>query len=255
MTEKEFGTLTRQQLREFYALYHGADLDKKELAQLYKDKTDKFKKVLSLVGSWEAFYSLPDTTVALLFMEIVGLSPGIKDACHAYDPQQSLLKFLESDMEFPELTDEEEALALVCFMAMMGNFEASVSYGVPISTLVELVFKGDDEALFKAVRTDRVSVAVEPIAERIALAQMTEDHSFMDRLAKAITQTKPVRPKTDLDDTRFLLNLLEDSVGLDNLANKDIDALIADDLQAIPGSNTFDRISKLLTQFRNIPRK
>ena len=255
MTEKEFGKLTRQQLREYYAFYHGVGLGRKELAQLYKDHSDKFKEVLSLVGSWVDLYCLPDAIVALLFMEMVGLGPGIKDACQKNDPQQSLLKFLELDMEFPELTEEEEALALVCFMAMMGNFESSVSYGVSISALVELVSKGDDEALFKAVRTDRVSIAVEPITERIALAQITEDHSFMDRLAKAITQTKPPRPKADLDDTRFLLGLLEDSIGLDNLANKDIDELIADDLQAISGSNTFDRLSKLLTQFRNMSRK
>ena len=50
MAEKEFGTLTRQQLREFYAYYHGVGLDRKQLAQLYKDHSDKFQKVPSPLG-------------------------------------------------------------------------------------------------------------------------------------------------------------------------------------------------------------
>lgn len=84
---------------------------------------------------------------------------------------------------------------------------------------------------------------------------MMDDNSFMDRLAKAITKTKPSRPKIELDDTRFLLDLLENVAGLDNLSNKIVDELIADDLQAIPGGNSYDRISKLLTEFRNKYRK
>ncbi len=253
--DKEFGKLSRQQLREFYAHYHGAGTQKSELLQVFKTRESRFRKILTLVGSWGEFYELRASTIVLLFMHVTGLLPAFQAACLQDDPQQGVLDFLDSPQEFIELSDDLEAMGFVLFMAQMGNFQASISFGQSISDMVQRVASGDDEALFKAVRTDRAVLYAEPIAQRIALAQVLNDNAFMDRLAKAVTQTKPARPKPDLDDSRFLLGLLDDAIGLQNIANKTVDELIADDLQAISGSNTFDRISKLLTQFRQMSRK
>jgi hypothetical protein len=253
--DKEFGKLSRQQFREFYAHYYGSGLDKIEVFNLFKERNEQLTKVLSITGSWGCLYDLPAAEITLLFFHTSGLLPLIVEACQSDDPEQGLLDFLESDIEPERLSEENEALALITFMAMAGNFEAIGAFGQSISELVDCVSKGDDDALFNAVIMDRTVLVAEPIACRIALAQMMDDNSFMDRLAKAITKTKPSRPKIELDDTRFLLDLLENVAGLDNLSNKIVDELIADDLQAIPGGNSYDRISKLLTEFRNKYRK
>lgn len=255
MKEKEFGKLSRQQLREFYAFYHGYNIHRSEFNQAIKEQKNRLSKIIYSAGSWGCLYEFPEDGLAIAFLLATKLFDTFVAVTNEKDPQAALLRFMGEDFEPEGLTEEEEHTAIVIYMAIMGNYDGNVCYGESITEMLARVPGGDDEALFRAVRVDRACLEASPAAERIAVAHLMDDSAFMDKLAKAITKTKPMKPRQDLDDTRFLLKLLDHAKGLKSIDNKTVDQLIADDLQAIPGNNTFDRISKLLTDFRRKSRK
>lgn len=255
--EKEFGRLSRRQVREIFALSHQAHINLNELRSLVAESHEKMRAIVDSSGSWGELYEIPVHVLFVLLMESMGLYGGLQLALKDSDDiHQSFLDFFneesDDDLDVPE---EDYPFVFVLSLVLMKNFEATRHFGLSISQMVERVARGDDDLLFTAVICDRSVVQAEPIAARISLAELLEDESFMALLAKAITKTRPALTKRDFDDTRFILSTLQESIGLENIPNKTIDELIADDLEALPGRNSFDRLSKLITQFRNLYRK
>ena len=60
------------------------------------------------------------------------------------------------------------------------------------------------------------------------------DGEFFDHLAKAIKGTRPKRPLEKFDDLRFMIELLDRSVGLKNISQKKIYNLLVEDLELYP---------------------
>ena len=104
---------------------------------------------------------------------------------------------------------------------------------------------------------DRAAFQAEPIAQRICRAQLLNDSSFFDRLAKSITRTKPRRPNMELDDARFVAAVLDDSGGLSELTEKDIEALFLDDLDLYPENRKApaEALKKLIAKVKHIRGK
>lgn len=214
----EFGKLSRQELREFYAYYYQSRLDLSEFAELRVQNVEKLRDYIASSGSWACLYDLPERTIVLLFLAAVNLLDAVISACRVANPHQGLLDFLSDDPE-PGLglSEEDISKAAVLFMPMMGNFEAREQYGQSLNSLLVDAASGSDEALLKAVRVDRTCLGSEVVSERICLAQAISDESFMNLLAKSVTRAKPIRPKPHLDEARFLLTIIDESIGLTNL--------------------------------------
>jgi hypothetical protein len=104
---------------------------------------------------------------------------------------------------------------------------------------------------------DRAAVQAEPIAQRIRRAQLLNDCSFFDRLAKSITRTKPRRPNVGLDDARFVAALLDDSGNLNELTEKDLQALFLDDLELYPDNrrDPAEALKKLIAKVKHVRGK
>jgi len=118
--------------------------------------------------------------------------------------------------------DIEADDSLVTFVAMtvlLTNMESMALFHMPVSGLLERVSNGDDDALFQAVILDASVLHAKPIADRISTAAFYDDRSFFNRLSKAITKTKPARPKGHLDETRLLMQFLDDAGLLEKMSD------------------------------------
>lgn len=52
MPEKEFGNLSRQQLRDFYTYYYQSNIDKAEFSQLVIENNDRVREVVREAEAW-----------------------------------------------------------------------------------------------------------------------------------------------------------------------------------------------------------
>ncbi len=226
-------TVDRGQLRNIYAVLHGAKQQAAEFDELVSSKPEKFNESMKLVPPWGAAYEKPWKNILSALFKVVGLSEKITELAEQDNPANAILKLVDDDPKLDvdpgrDVSDDQKWIGLALFFAFLGNLESVNMYGVPLSQLVEKASEGDDEALFNAVTVDRAAMQAEPIARRICKAQIANDTSFMDRLAKAVTRTRPRRPSEKLDDVRYMLIILhEQSRSVRSSVRKDHYALFS----------------------------
>ena len=93
----------------------------------------------------------------------------------------------------------------------MGNFMMSSFYHLFSqiafkSTLSELLNKGDDKSLLKAIRIDKTSIYSEPVKNRLIKAQLSGDTKFLNKLGNAI-KANPLQKEDTNHETYIVLRL------------------------------------------------
>jgi len=255
--KKEYRKLSRTQLRQLYAYTHKLKVDEEELQAEAATRQDRVKALLDRTGSWGYLYTISHIRLLGAFLVITGMDEEIAAAAQAEDPQAEILSKIEKEWEPErELCEEEEALAIAVVLAVIGNINAVFMFGSTVSDMVEQISAGNEEALLKAVSVDRAAVQAEPIAQRICRAQISGDEAFFQQLAKAITRTKPRRPDKKFDDVRYILSVLDEVIGLNNLSHQSIADLVMHDMQLYPDDTKDPEagLNKLVQKMRKISR-
>ena len=249
---KEFGHLSRDQIRRAYSFLGAFNEGFSELVKIAREND----KIDTLIIPWAHLYEIPYPQCLAIFLVCIGLDDSISEAAKAEDPQEAALSFAETELENTELPDdfdeEDKQIFTAMLMVLTGNVEAIKRFSLPMSELISRVGKGDDEALFQAITIDRSVVACSPINKRICIAQLKGDESFMDRLSKAITRTKPARPKVELDDFRYMMEAMADGVGLEQFKTTQIEDILQHDLGLYTNDSDYSlRALRKLIQKRN----
>ncbi|MEH6625427.1 MAG: hypothetical protein V7739_03205 [Motiliproteus sp.] len=252
MVEKEFGKLTRGQAKQAYASLHEMNEEVKDLEQLASETTN----LDELVTSWAEWYEQPFVNNLVYFVLSLGLGEELKRVSNAPDPQQAFFDFFQSDLadSIPaeDFDVEQKQVVTSLLMGLLGQINSIKQYSQPLSVLVEKASQGDLDSLFRAVTIDRVVVACPSIAKQIAMAQMVGDESFMNRLSKAITRTKPVRPKLQYDDFRYMLEAVVDGVGIESFSSTELEDLLKHELELYTNDSDYSlRAFRKLIQKRN----
>jgi len=255
---KEYGKLSAQQLKELYAHSHKFKQKQKELDQLAKERAEQFTKIFELTPPWSSWYDLPWIKSLAFFLYITGLDIIIAKAVKSTDPQQAVIELLDNadeyDLDIDTLSEEEACVFFSLYFSFVGQLSSISMFDRPMSVLVEQAKNGDDEALFSAVLVDRAVLSSTRITKRIQKANFYNDNSFFDSLAKSITRTRPRRPDKELDDVRFILEALDESVGLDKITEENLYNLIVEDLELYPTENKkdpFGSFKKLVQRRKN----
>jgi hypothetical protein len=259
MTEKEYGKLSLKQLRELYSSYYHLQKEKEELSETIEDRIDRIKQLFDSAPPWAYWYELSWQKGLALFLITLGLDEEFKKATASPDPHQAILDMIAEDYELPideeDITDEEQGVIASLLFSVFNQLEAISIFSLPMSELVEKARNGNDEALLNAVIVDRGAVAAPSVARRIQLAHLAGDEAFLNKLAKAITRTRPRRPAEEYDDLRFMLEALEASKGLDNLSYEQLYNLFVEELQLYPGEermDTFEGLRKLIQRRKKL---
>lgn len=124
MKEKEFGKLSRFQIRELFALHHQVAKQDQELSVLSIQKQDTVSEILQSGIPWSWWYELPYNEFLIFALVKFGLWEEVSAAAKADDPQQAALDFINEENKQP-LSDpdyyppEEQGIISSFFFAMI----------------------------------------------------------------------------------------------------------------------------------------
>ena len=243
--------MTVNSARELYARFHELNSEVEELPGIAREKKEKVEELLRHCPPWANWYELPWKQSLGVFLVLAGLDRLIIEASEADDPHKEIFDYLDTDpdpLNEAELSDEEKSVFISLFMNILHQMKALSIFSVSLSELVEKA-KSDDDALLDAVVVDRSVVSCPSIAQRIQYAQLTNDESFLQKLAKAITRTRPRRPESEYDDLRFMLEALDEMKEYKNATQKQKYELLAVDLELFDtegNRDAFEAFRKLL---------
>lgn len=225
--------------RHFFASYHGANQEKEQFDQLIQSDDERVEELRQHTPPHAHLFELSLAQLLGLYFCAFGIVDEVLDCFQKPDPVQAVLDFFDDDSETSstddEMTIEEKGFALSVLFAVEACIESMEMHSVPMTVLIESARKGDEEALLNAVMVDRSSLGTPTINKRIRLAQRANDDSFLDRLTKAITRTRPRPPKTEFNDLRAVLSFLDDEYGLKNLSAEKLHAILVDGLELYSG--------------------
>ncbi len=252
MYGKEFGKLTRRQAQQVYSSLQEMNEEAKDFAELASN-TDNLD---DLVVPWTEWYNFPYVYTVAGFLLKFNLIDLIQASLNEPDPQQSILDTLSSDLgdtlPVDHYTNEDKQEITAVLMALQGQINAIKQYSQPMSELIRKAVEGDLDCLFRAVTIDRSVVSNFTVAKFISKAQMCDDETFMNRLAKAITKTKPVPSKAKYNDLRYMIEVLAEGVGLEHHTTAQLQSLLIDDLELYNDESDYStRAFRKLIEKRN----
>lgn len=237
--------------RELYSRFHQLNNEVDELPDIAREKKEKVEELLRHCFPWSYWYELPWKQSLGVFLILAGLESLIIDAANSDNPHETIFDYLDTDpdpLNEAELSDEEKSIFISLFMSILHQMRSLSIFSSSLSELVEKA-KTDDDALLDAVVVDRSVVSCPSIAQRIQYAQLSDDESFLNKLSKAITRTRPRRPESEYDDLRFMLEALDEMKEYKNATQKQKYELLAVDLELFDteqNKDAFEAFRKLL---------
>ena len=247
----KFNKTSEYQFREIYAHHYKNQQDTNELLELIREKPSSLQ-LLSIVPPWSHFYELSYIDHLFLFIIEFKLADIVRKSAHSDNQVEAFLQEMESleEQSIPDevLSEEEIAYRFSLTLANIHQVSSISIFHQPLSDLVIKARKGDDEALFDAVLVDRSVMSAPSIAHRIQFAQIMHDEDFMDLLSKAVKRSRPRRPTEKLDHVRYMLEVIDEEIGLKNVTYNNLYDLLSEDLELYDDS--IDGLKKLI-QRRN----
>ncbi|MBJ7266467.1 hypothetical protein IG389_10495 [Idiomarina abyssalis] len=219
-------------LKEAFNYYSEAHQASKEYFSLVAE--NGFGDSASLVEPWYLFYELSLGIFNSLMAEIME----IREDVNALQPPslEKLNKLLEigvsnlqnvlEDLEHSDRSDESDVIFMVQLLHAIGfNFTAIEQRHRTINEMLEVVRldnEHSERALLEAVYTDRTTLACPTIQKKIMMAQFAEDNSFMDKLTKAVTRTKPARNERAYEPLRYMLEVMAETMIKNKVSTKEL---------------------------------
>ena len=243
--EKEFGKLTKQQFSEVYALFVLAGSLKKELVEESKaHKNNRVLRALDCVSPWACWYDLPYEKHLAIFLIAIGLSDELHEITSKEDPQAAAIELAQKDdsrtLGSDDISDKELGLISSLMISNSFQMESMSIHGESLSQLLESAKEGDEDALFRGIWVDRSLLHNPWVKNRIQIATFHEDRSFLSELSRAISRSRPRKSKPEMDDLRFMHQVLEDSMGRKKLTFEKQYELLVDDLELYPDEGKKD---------------
>lgn len=205
------------------------------------------------VRCYGALYREPITKIAAFLFQKAGLWDAVVSAARSSDPNASIIALAQTAVPAEKLSGEDAYLSCIACVVLLVNLDAIATFGFPMAELLAKVEDGDDQALFRAVYLDASVVQAQPVADRISSAALLDDRRFFDSLGKALTRTKPSRPKPHLDGVRLLMNILEDAGELPRMSDAELTEWAVNKIGVLPSSG--DPFSAVRDQRRKRDRE
>ena len=234
---KEFVKYSLDDLKSSLALYHAMREMSREVQAEIASKPETLATLLSPPYFWSKVYELPFMHHLALLIEAAGYTGEVIQAAASDDPQAAAFAWFaqendEAPRQGPEEQEKKQRLLALLF-SLDKTVESMVTHGKFIDELVRDVKMGNDQSLFKAVQIDRTVTSCPPIADRITLAEMTQDEGFSKKLSNAI-RTKPKKPKEEYAELRYVLYALEEADALGKLSTERAYRLFCEELAIYP---------------------
>lgn len=230
LTEDQFRRVIRK-LPEFRA---ESETLQRKLAQAPKEK---LKELLGEGVWWAPLYELTFAQNMAWLFYVLDKVEWIKDIASRPDPQEAVLQEMEDDSPWEwnggpgGAFAESDLFALAC--AFQRNILSVMIYKQTLCGLVEEAReRGDDEALFKAIRVDKSVVSCPTAAARISEAEALGQKRFFERLRSSL-KGPSMKHWEGYRDLRYSLFVLRE-LGFDRLSDDQLEHLLVQVLKVYP---------------------
>jgi hypothetical protein len=250
--KKDFGNLSRHQIKRGYAQLHEYRKESEELESADFDPT----RVSEIVTDHYLLYDQPLINIIVAFVRLMGIEENLSIIASSDDPQESWLEFSETQLQshIPDDSIDQEdveykqSVTGLTFL-LKANIDCLSKYNITLHDAFKKISSGDTEWIFKLVALDRAIMLHPKIAHHIAVAQLSNDNTFFGLLSKAITRKSPKPPAAKYDDLRLMLEMITES---NELKSTQIEDILAHDLELYPtdGDYSLSGLKKMLTTRR-----
>ncbi|MGM0906858.1 MAG: hypothetical protein ACQEVQ_10050 [Pseudomonadota bacterium] len=187
-----------------------------------------------LIKPWYLFYELDLAIFNSVMTEIMGIreeinsltNPSLEELIKLLEKGTNNLQSVLDELECSEQSDKSDVIFMIQLIHTIGfNHKAIEQRHRTINEMLEVVRldnEHSERALLEAVYTDRTTLACPTIQNKIMLAQFAEDNSFMDKLTKAVTRTKPARKERAYDPLRYMLEVMAETRVNNRVSTKEL---------------------------------
>ena len=254
MKKKKKKPNRKKQIKELYAFLYTLNQDREFVKNAAISENEELLNLFKSTPLWVELYSHTHVEVVITMLSLMGRLDRVIEAAKAINRSQAAIdlvnELMDEDFENEEidpldhLDDRGKGLLFAFCLANIGNLDALAAFRKSMNQLVQEAAY-DNEALFNAVLIDRTVVAHPIIAGKIRIAQMIGDESFMAELAKSVSQQR-ARRRRNLDESRMMIELMDDVFGLDSFTYREIAETLIDDLEILDetGGHQPTRIKK-----------
>ena len=252
---KDFRKYSLEQLKQLLDRYRNMRMMSRELLSEIKSDPSGLIAHLTPPYYWSTIYTLTYTEHLACFICVAGLSNDVHQAALSEDPQASGLELFDAQTVSPwdhGSNGEYDVKHLFGLLySLEKSMESMVAHGKFLNELVVDAQNGDDRALFKAVGIDRSIVNCPPIADRIALAEITCDEVFFKKLSNAF-KDGPRELDGEYDELRYLLFALEEAEALETLSTERAYEVFCEELAVYPadGSDAARSLNQFISRWR-----
>jgi|TARA_R100001440_G_scaffold74262_1_gene99595 hypothetical protein len=219
-----------------------------------------------LVRPWYLFYELDLAVFNSVMTEIMGIredlgtlkSPSLEELLKLIERGMSHLESVLDELSNSEQSDESDVIFMIQLAHAIGfNFTAIEQRHRTINEMLKVVRLNNQHsegALLEAVYTDRSALGCPTIQQHISLAQISDNNSFMHKLSKAITRTKPTRKERAYDPMRYLLEIIAETRAKQKVSTKELSEVCLELGLFTEGKDPLSAIAKF-NQKRNKVKK
>lgn len=247
-------TYTKEEVIQFCRNHLAvADFYDKLIEQFKSDKAD-LADWLYHVGSWGRFYVEPFETFSLKLFSLMGTdAQKILPDPKAFSHTKFDINDLEQQVSNMSLEEHHEPLFILTMFAMQGHIRALEIHNRSMDVLIYQMVNGNDESLFKAILVDPAVLTAQPVQSRIAKAVLLGEDGFFKELSKALTKTKPRRPREKFDPIRSLIGILDEVHALDGFTQNEVCKIFIDHLDLYPhdGGDPYSALKKSIKDWRS----
>ena len=216
---------------------------------------DKRASIFHAGFTWASAYELPLRDHLTLLGIAIGKGEFLACLALDADPYETLLADLRRDESAPGMPDDDAVFGLAEIVGLSISLGLSVKaitiHQRSLSALLREAREGNDASLFHAIRIDRTILGGATAAARICRAEMLNDKRFFVGLRNAL-KGPSAKHWPSREEVRFTFALLAE-LGLDNLSDKELEALFIDRLRIFADSPNAPRnLRKQYQQSRKI---
>jgi len=226
MEDKKF---TPEQFKDLASKLPEIRSQMKELPEALKSKPQKVKEILGEFYSWASIYEMPYIEQLAYLMVLLGMhKPFIEAVNNSPSPIQALIDISEDGAELDQWYEVNKAVIdkkhfIWLTIVMQRNILSIMLFHQSLGTLVEQVRQGSREAFFRAVSVDRTILSCPTFADRLSLAELTNDKDFFIHLRKALKG--PSRKNMEaIGDLRYAIVVLRE-LGFSQFTDDELIAL------------------------------
>lgn len=241
--KKEFGKLSSAQFTEFISYIPKLLALIRTLGtHMANVPASRFDELLPVAyGSYCHVYEEPFARHLAIVIVVLNRHFDVDAIARTSDPQEAILDILrnmnEPGEDQPLFEGMDESMAMALIYSLGQTFTSMATYGRSISGLLhDARERADLDALFKAIRMDRAVIGCPTALNLIARAQLRNNKAFFNRLRSALAG--PGKKQWEgLHPMRYALILLNE-MGIHDLSDSQLEALMVDTLKAYPKSPT-----------------